>query len=114
MSENDEYDINIIYDEWETYDGAKGIWNSSKNLIRKAQKLNEKEFMNNLNNFCNVIGRVFQSVTTSAENYELDKFELTIDISAKGEIRLVGSASSELKGGIKLIFARKISKGEEE
>jgi hypothetical protein len=36
--------------------------------------------------------------------FQLESFEVTVEISAGGEIRMIGSVSTEIKGGLKLIF----------
>ena len=40
------------------------------------------------------------------KDYDLHSIELAIDITAKGEVRLIGSLSTELTGGLKLVFIR--------
>jgi hypothetical protein len=52
------------------------------------------------------MGQVFDQATTSIPSYELASFEVTLEINAKGGVRLVGSASGEVKGGLKLTFRR--------
>ena len=104
MSNN--FSISIIYDEIEQQEGAKGIWNSANQIIRKIGIVDIKKLTENLNDFCQQIGKVFQGVTTSVEDYELQSFELSVDITAKGEVRFIGSLSSELKGGLKIVFTK--------
>lgn len=107
MSEkSDRFNINIVYDELETYEGAKGIGSIAGQMVRKVGTLNTEELANNLSLFCQHIGQIFAGVTTTVKDYELHTFELVVEVSAKGEIRFIGSAASELKGGLKLVFTR--------
>jgi hypothetical protein len=39
-------------------------------------------------------------------DYELTHIELLVETTAKGEIRFIGGASAEIKGGIKIVFER--------
>lgn len=50
---------------------------------------------------------IFERVTTTIDRYELQSFEVALEVTAKGEIRFIGSAASEVKGGLKLVFARR-------
>jgi hypothetical protein len=60
----------------------------------------------NLQSFCEEISEAFDGVTTAVKNYQLDSVEITVQVSATGEVRLVGGASAQLTGGLKLIFLR--------
>lgn len=99
--------VSIIYDENESNEGAKGLFSKSNQLTRKIGMLDTGTLAKNFNDFCLQMEFIFDNITASVRNYELQTVELSIDISAKGEVRFVGSISSELKGGVKLTFARK-------
>lgn len=98
--------ICIVYNEVEMHDGSKGLGSMAGQIVRKVESLNTEELANNLASFCKSIGRVFDGVTTAVRDYELRSFELNVEVSAKGEIRFIGSAASEMKGGLKLVFTR--------
>lgn len=102
----DKSKILIIYDEAEQQEGIKGPLSTTRQMVKKLGRLDTDELANNLNSFCKQIGEIFDGVTTSVKNYELQSFELTVDVTAKGEIRFVGSVGGELKGGLKLVFIR--------
>lgn len=102
----DESKIQIIYDEVEQQEGIKGPLSTTKQMVKKIGRLDTEELASNLNSFCKQIGNIFEEVTTAVKNYELQSFELTVDVTAKGEIRFVGSVGGELKGELKLVFIR--------
>ena len=99
--------FSIVYDDIENNEGAKGLFSNSKQLTRKIGTLNADTLAKNFNDFCKQMENVFDNITESVKNYELQTVELSIDISAKGEVRFIGSLSSELKGGVKLTFSKK-------
>ncbi|HKQ03740.1 MAG TPA: hypothetical protein VJ464_01310 [Blastocatellia bacterium] len=102
----DNYSISIIYDELETVSGSKGLGDVTGRIVKKIGTLDTATLASNLTAFCKQIGTTFEGVTTAIRDYELHGFELAIEVTAKGEIRFIGSATSELKGGLKLIFTK--------
>ena len=101
----DNFSISIVYDEEEQEEGAKGPL--STKLVRKIGKLDTKRLAENLSDFCKQIGKTFENVTTKVKNYELQSFELSVDITAKGEVRFIGNIGGEIKGGLKLVFTKR-------
>ena len=100
--------LTVIYSENENIAGEKNIFSSTMPRIEKIGNIAQSQLSSSLANFCQSVGQVLNGATTAISDYELDTFEITAEISGKGEIRLVGSVSTEVKGGIKLIFKRKI------
>jgi hypothetical protein len=99
--------ILVIYDDYEVEEGVKGIWSTSVQAVRKIGILNTQELATNLKTFCKQMGDIFEGVTTSISHYELNSVEIVIETTARGEVKLVGSGlAGDLKGGIKLVFAR--------
>ena len=99
----------VLYDEelLEPQEGAKFGFNREEQVQRRVGVLNLQRFTDNLKALCSQMGGVFDIVRTNFEHYDLDAFELALDLTAKGEIRLVGSVGTEFKGGLKLVFHRK-------
>lgn len=98
--------ILILSDNIEaSVEGEKGLWNASQ-MSRKVGEVQTSELAKNVSAFCDEIGKMFGGVKTTIENYELDEFEVSATINAKGEIALIGSIGGEITGGIKLIFKR--------
>src|SRR5438105_41841 len=102
----DDFSVSIVYDELEIVEGSKSLGGITGRIVKKIGTLDTQALASNLTEFCKQIGTTFDGVTTAIKDYELHGVELLVEVSAKGEIRFVGSAASELKGGLKLIFTR--------
>src|SRR5215204_5714407 len=101
--------ITIISSEFEHQPGEKGIFDASRRLADKVGTVSSEVLAKNLQSFCEEIGEAFDGVSTAVKNYRLDSVEITVQVSATGEVRMVGGASAELTGGLKLIFSRQTS-----
>ncbi len=99
----------IVYSEFERQTGEKSILDTSQRLVDRVGTVSSNTLAKNLESFCEQVGEVFDGVSAVVKNYQLDTVEITVEVSAKGEVRLIGSASSELRGGLKLIFSRQTS-----
>jgi hypothetical protein len=99
--------ITVVYTEYEAEEGGKSLFGTAQRVVTKVGQLDVGDLASNLSAFCRQIGQVFEAVSTPARDYELQRFELVLEVTAKGEVRFVGSAGSELKGGLKLVFTRR-------
>jgi hypothetical protein len=99
--------ITVVYQDYETAEGEKAFLGAVRQMVTKVGTLDAGEMAANLAAFCRQMGAVFERVTTAIDRYELEGFEVALEVTAKGEIRFVGSASSEVKGGLKLVFTRR-------
>jgi hypothetical protein len=106
-STSDTNSLEIIYDELETSHGQKGVAESVGRMVRKIGILDTDQLAKNLAELHQQMDNMLQRVGHAASNYELKSFEVVADFTAKGGIRLIGSASGEFRGGIKLTFSRK-------
>jgi len=95
-----------VSSDFEQQSGEKGIFDASRRLVDKVGYVSSDVLAKNLQSFCEEIGEAFDGVSTVVKNYQLDAVELTVQVSATGEVRLVGGASAQLTGGLKLIFSR--------
>lgn len=103
--------IVVIYDEYEEIQGGKGVW-SSIEAVRKIGILNTEELAKNLRNLCADMSRVFDDATSINNDFQLRTIEIVVEVSAKGEVRLVGNGlGGELKGGLKLVLSRTDQQG---
>jgi hypothetical protein len=75
-------------------------------LADKVGTVSSDVLAKNLQSFCEEIGEAFDGVSTAVKNYQLDSVEITVQVSASGEVRMIGGVSAELTGGLKLIFSR--------
>jgi len=114
MSNEDysEHGIAIVYDEIEVSEQGKGLGTVVGRLVKKYGTLNAAALSNNLANFCRQMGLIFRDVSTSIENYDLETIELNTEITAAGEIRMIGGVSGEMTGGVKLIFKSRAFSGQ--
>jgi hypothetical protein len=87
--------------------GEKGLFAPEERIARQVASLDLSQFSVNLQAFCQEIGSAFDKISAVVDKFELDSFELTLDVTAKGEVRFIGSAGTEIKGGLKVVFQRK-------
>jgi hypothetical protein len=97
--------ITIVSSEFEHLPGEKTIFDPQR-LADKVGTVSSEVLAKNLQSFCEEIGEAFDGVSTVVKNYQLDTVEITVQVSATGEVRLVGGVSAQLTGGLKLIFSR--------
>jgi hypothetical protein len=102
----------------ETSGGNQRGWfneeSPNKNLVKREKILSVDELEAKMSGFLQMVGRVFSSAEKEAKKTSgmcLDEIELSVEIGAEGEIRLIGSgAKASGKSAIKLKFKRE--KGE--
>lgn len=86
----------------------------NKNLVKHEKTLSVAELEAKMSGFLQMVGRVFSSAEKEANKtsgMSLTEIELSVEIGAEGEIRLIGSgAKANGKSAIKLKFTRE--KGE--
>jgi hypothetical protein len=87
-------------------DGSKGVFTRGREVLMHVAPLNVADFSDNLQTLCSQLGEIFERITPRIRAYDLDSIELTVELTAKGEVRLVGCVGTELKGGLKLSFRR--------
>jgi hypothetical protein len=99
--------ITIISSEFEHRAGERGIFDARR-MVDKVGTVSSDVLAKNLRSFCEGIGEAFDGVSTAVRNYQLDSVEITVQVMASGEVRMVGGASAQLTGGLKLTFSRQI------
>jgi hypothetical protein len=98
--------ITIVSSEFEHQTGEKGFFDAPQRLADKVGTVSSDVLAKNLQSFCEEIGEAFDGVSTAVKNYQLDSVEITVQVSASGEVRMIGGASVQLTGGLKLTFSR--------
>src|SRR5258708_37417167 len=83
-----------------------GLFSATSRMIKKVVSLNTAEISVNLQEFCEEIGSITKGLVGTLHGYQLESLELSVDISASGEVRFIASVSSEIKGGVRLLFKR--------
>jgi hypothetical protein len=87
-------------------DGEKGLFSGARSLSTRIGSISGGDLAANLSTVCSRLAEVFRSAQRATGEFALEEFEVTLDLTASGEVRLIGSASAELHGGIKLVFRR--------
>lgn len=102
--------LTIVHYEAEWDPNAKGIWDTAAAWVNKQSNVAIDKLETNLKQFCETFLLATSKLDDLTAAYELSEIELSIDVTSKGEVRLISSAGAEIKGGIKLVFSRKNSK----
>jgi hypothetical protein len=97
--------IPIVYID-DRPNGEKGLFSAAQSLSTKIGVIRSGDLAANLSSVCSHLAEVFQSAQRATGGFALDEFEVTLELTAGGEVRLIGSASTEFRGGIKLVFRR--------
>lgn len=98
--------IQVIVENDELRPG-KGLLESAASLSRKVITLDTDQLAKNIAILCGSVDEMLKGIRDSLTEYKLDTLEISVDVTAKGELRLIGSAGAEAKGGLKLVFRRK-------
>jgi len=69
--------------------------------------LSPEIFSEKLSDFCGAVVRGLDTIDDRVSHYSLDAIEMHVELTSKGEIRLVAAAAAEVKGAIKLTFRTK-------
>lgn len=97
-------EIEVIVSDKEP-DGVKGLFDvqtgSSKIVRTTVDQLSDS-----FRKFSEDFSAGIESIEKLPKQFELDTIELNIEITGKGEFRIIAVVSAEAKGGIKLVFRR--------
>jgi hypothetical protein len=86
--------------------GEKGILSPVRSMSSKIGAVDPAQLADHLSGLCARLAEVFRVAQRATEGFELDSFEVAVEITAAGEVRLIGSVSTEIRGGAKLVFRR--------
>jgi hypothetical protein len=84
---------------------GKSFWDASKPPPRVYHQLSLEHLSEEIRRLTECLTKAAPSDQPKRIGPRLEKAELSVEITAKGEIRLIASGSIETKGAIKLIFA---------
>lgn len=99
-------------------EGTKGITGNTRSWREEttetiksagdAVKVSTQKLEQEMTHFLEVVGRLFSRAEQQANGgMQLDEIELSVEISAEGEVKLIGNgAKAGGKGAIKLVFRR--------
>ena len=121
VDDRDEFLWVVVSEEDEqTVAGSKGGGNLRSGVMDKlaaARRISVVELEQRMSQFLLVVGRLFrqaeqQANLTAAQSagktshLQLDEVEMSIEITAGGEVKLIAGGKAETKGSIKLKFKR--------
>lgn len=97
----------VITIDDEPIDGEKGLFSTARRAAGRVGALDADVLASNLSMLCDQLGQLVDQTASGSAAFELESFEVSLDVSARGEVRLVGSVSSEIRGGMRLTFRRR-------
>jgi hypothetical protein len=98
--------ISLVYSEYETAEGSKAF-GAIRRVVTRIGELDVVALRRNLDQLTDSIDELLQTRSQKLTTFNLSSLEITVDITAKGEVRLIGAVSGEVKGGLKLVFSRR-------
>jgi hypothetical protein len=96
----------IVGADWGTAEGEKAIFGRAREAAVRVTEVGAERLATQLRDVCKYVGTVFRDASTAVDELELDSLTVQLEITTKGEIRLIGAASTEIKGGLILNFTR--------
>lgn len=92
--------------EVESLAGEKSFGSATARVVKRVATISREEFATNLRELCEDVQFALQAAEAELRSYELEEVEIVAEITAKGEVWLVGGVGAEAKGGVKLVFKR--------
>lgn len=86
-------------------EGRKGFGHADPDVLTGRVRLDR--LADNISDFCRQAGQLFATASAASSGLHLESMELSLALTAKGEVRLVGAVSGEVSGGITLVFKRR-------
>ena len=98
--------ITVRYADDEPPEGEKGLFGASRQAVMRTAAVTPKVLSANLSAFCDQMASLVEAASRAQKRsaFALESFEVTVEVSAGGEIRMIGSVNTEIRGGLKLIF----------
>jgi len=69
--------------------------------------LSAEHFGEKLGDFCDSVARGLDSINGRMSHYSLDAIEMHVELTPKGEVRLIAAAAAEVRGAFRLTFRAK-------
>jgi len=87
-------------------EGSKGIFDSISR-VQQVGRVRVEEISRSFRDFCREFGSQLSEFGDDLQGLNIERVELNVELTVKGEIRMIAAASAETKGSIKLIFSRR-------
>jgi hypothetical protein len=97
----------VIYTEFVEIEPGKGLFDGRGRLVTKIGRLDDTQLATNLQGFCDRMADVFDQVSGKVRDFDVTSFELSVEVTAGGEVRMIGGVSTEVTGGLRLTFTRR-------
>jgi hypothetical protein len=75
--------------------------------LKKVEKVNPEQLKERMSNFVQMMSKIFKEIQPIDVEITLDKIEISVEMTAKGEIRLIAAGGMETKGAIKLTLKQR-------
>lgn len=101
--------IKLIYVD-EPIEGEKGFFGGTRQAVMRVADVDPTVVTTNLTNFCKRMVGLIEGTDTphgQSQRFALECFEVTVELAAGGEVRMIGSVNTEIRGGLKLVFSRR-------
>lgn len=99
-------ELPIVTVDWAPVDGEKAAFGRTRDAVARVSSVGAAQLAANMARLCRQVGDVFAHASAEAGELELKSVEVTVEITAGGELRLIGAVSSQVKGGLKLVFTK--------
>ncbi len=99
--------VPIVTVEYGAEEGEKSFLSRTRTAVTRVTRISSDTLAQNVATLCQYVGGVFDQASTASDTLELTGLEVHVQITAKGEVQLVGALSTEVNGGMKLIFQRR-------
>ncbi|MER5543460.1 Pepco domain-containing protein [Streptomyces sp. NPDC001118] len=100
-------ELPVITVDYGVDDGEKSVFGRTRAAVTQVTRISSDVLARGVADLCQYVGGVFDQASTASDTLELTGLEVHVQVTGKGEVRLVGAASAEVNGGMKLIFQRK-------
>lgn len=102
---HDQDTISVIHSAPEDLEGSKSF--GSPKRLPAVGEVNTSTLGRNLRRLTSQINEIFDEVSAAPGEFELTSFDVAVEVTGSGEVRLIGAVSLELTGGISLTFTRR-------
>lgn len=107
VSETGSGAVPVVTVEYGAEEGEKSFLSRTRTAVTRVTRISSDTLAQNVATLCQYVGGVFDQASTASDTLELTSLEVHVQITAKGEVQLVGALSTEVNGGMKLIFQRR-------
>lgn len=94
-------EIEIVYNDRDP--DAKNLGSGS---LLRVGRLDTASLKRNLTTLCSHVIDLLEQEPSPRSGFVLDKFTVAVEVTAGGEVRLVGAVNSQVRGGLTIEFRR--------